>query len=443
MKRLSIDNGIAWLLLAILAGLVIHAPLSVWLVSHGAPVWVKAWKELLMVVVVATMITQAIRTHQYVDIFRRSRLLQLIAAYSVLHLVMLLYSGFNLATLAGLMIDLRFVAYFFLVYIFVSARPVYRAMFVRVGIAGAALVTGFALMQVLLPHDALKYLGYSQATIQPYILLDENPAYVRMNSTLRGPNPLGAYVMIVVLGVVSYGMKVGRSLRKSSSRHWLHVLLLVGGVVALLSSYSRSAWLGLIAGMSVLGYVWYQKTPLRTNQLIAIAVFVLSLGCIAYGLRDTDFYKNVILHDNPTTGAAVTSDVAHAESLAHGLRRMAAQPYGAGIGSTGSASLLGETPLIIENQYLMVAHEVGWLGVIVFISVWAMVLWQLWLLRTDWLARALCASGVGLVVVSMMWPVLADDPVSMIWWGLAAVALVPDIRKKGAKHGTTTHKKTA
>jgi uncharacterized membrane protein len=90
-----------------------------------------------------------------------------------------------------------------------------------------------------------------------------------------------------------------------------------------------------------------------------------------------------------------------------------------------------------------VAHEVGWLGLVLFMAIWVWVLWRLWKNRGHWLTNTMLASGVGLMAISFTWPVLVDDPVSMIWWGLAATALALQVTTKGKKRGTTTNKKAA
>ena len=71
----------------------------------------------------------------------------------------------------------------------------------------------------------------------------------------------------------------------------------------------------------------------------------------------------------------------------------------------------------------MVAHEVGWLGLLLFAGLFYAVLRLLWCHRSDWLALGVFASGIGLAVIGLMLPVWADDTVSIVWWGLAAVSL--------------------
>ena len=115
------------------------------------------------------------------------------------------------------------------------------------------------------------------------------------------------------------------------------------------------------------------------------------------------------------------------------------QPFGGGVGSTGSASLYGDKPLIIENQYLFVAHEAGWLGLALFIVLFVNVLVTSWRSRHDWSHLALLLSGIGLAVIGLMQPVWADDTVAMVWWGVAGVLY----GAKGSGYGKPTNKKTA
>ena len=135
--------------------------------------------------------------------------------------------------------------------------------------------------------------------------------------------------------------------------------------------------------------------------------------------------SNVILHENPTTGAEVSSNDGHVESLIFGVGRLVAQPLGAGIGSTGSASLYDddEGGVIIENQYLYIAHETGWLGLALFVAIFGLIMVRLWQARDDWLALGAFASGVGMALIGLLLPVWADDTVAIVWWALAATAL--------------------
>ena len=357
----------------------------------------------------------------------------------MLHIVLALpAANGGLAAIAGLMVDLRYIAYFVLAYVVTRYNPRYRAWLWHTAAIGAAVVLGFLLAQFVLPVDFLKHLGYNEATIAPYMLVDMNPAFVRYNSTLRGPNPLGAYAIIVVSIATAWWLIRAKKLR---DKRWLALpaFYAVIGTVAAWVSYSRSA---LAAAAGSIGLVAALRFGRRVSRRVWLAGIGIMLACIAglYLIRNTEFFHTVIIHDNPTTGARTTSNDDHAKSLSAGIARMMQQPLGAGVGTTGSAAIYGSMPYIIENQYVMVAHEIGWLGLVLFIAIYVLVLCGLWKQQRQWYVVGLWASGVGLALVGIVLPVWADDTVSIVWWGLAAAVCSKSY--KGETYGIS-HKKTA
>jgi hypothetical protein len=436
MNRTVLERCIAWLLLIVGGLIILHAPLTVWLVSQGAPVYVKAWKELLMALAAVLLLIHAVRLRA-LSRFRRDPILWVAGAYGLVNLIMAICLPTTPeATLAGLAINLRFVLYFVLVYVFLKLHPGWRDSFVRIGLLGAGVVVGFALLQLVLPADILKHLGYSDQTIAPYLTVDDNPAFIRENSTLRGPNPLGAYAGSVAVLAVAYMTSKWRELKRPQHR-FVVAGVLVASLVALWVSYSRSALIGTCVGIALV--VALRVVPhMRRIHWVTLGVGTLVLACAAWAVRDSSFVQNVVLHDNPTTGASIDSNGDHVNSLGQGWARMVAQPFGAGVGSTGSASLIGGEGFIIENQYLMIAHEVGWLGLGLFVWLYWCIMQALWRRRDSWLGLGVWASGLSLALIGFVLPVWADDVVSIVWWGLAALAIATI--KEG--YGTTTHKKT-
>jgi len=424
------------ILLVIFGGIVLHAPLTVALSTlwPDASLLVKSWKEILMGVALLIGCIILYRRKQW-DILR-SPIIYGITAFTALCLVLIpfFYTGFE-ATVAGILANLRFFLFFGLVYVALRLFPQYYGLFVNVFIAGAFVVIGFAVLQAtVLPHDILKYLGYSKATIAPFLTVDENMDYIRINSTLRGPNPLGVYAVIVLAVALSVLWRKPRQLAKKEA--WGLAFLVIGSVVALWASYSRSALLAAIVAVVLLAVVVFGK-KVSVWVWAGLAVLVVLVGVGAVVFRDTTFVSQVILHEDPNQGNNVNSNDGHAESLADGTARLLRQPFGAGIGSTGSASLLSDKGVIIENHYLFIAHETGWLGLALFIAITIMVLKALWKRRAQWFALAVFASGIGLAVASFVLPVWADDTVSIIWWGMAAIALAVPLAK------TTKPKKKA
>lgn len=429
-----IDKLFVGLLLVIFGGIVLHAPLSVGLgtLFPGAELLIKSWKEILMVA--ATILAVGLMTQKRRWGILNSPLILLIGVYALLHLILIpAFPTSSQATLAGLAIDLRYLLFFGLVYVAISLYPGIRKLFIGTFVGGALIVLSFALLQAtVLPNDILKHIGYNQTTIMPYLTVDENPEFVRINSTMRGPNPLGAYATIVLTLLIAFGL---RGHHRQFNRPMIWVALLgIGGIAALWASYSRSA---LIAAMVAIVVLLFATSGRRISKWawIGTGIVVVTLGGALFAARDTYVVSNVILHENDTTGALVSSNTGHIDSLSSGVERLVYQPLGAGVGSTGSASLFGDKPFILENQYLFIAHEVGWVGIVLFIMIFLRVLKILWQRRSDWLAIGLFASGIGLAIIGLFLPVWVDDTVSIIWWGLAAIVV-------GGVYGRTLDKKT-
>ena len=425
MKLAWLTSVYAIILLIIFGGIVVHAPLTVWLgtVFPDYSPLIKSWKEILMIP--AALLAGVLVTRQ--GLWRelsRDWLFRLIVAYALLHIVLaIILPQDTLAQLAGFAIDLRYMLFFGLVYVLIRLAPQWRKQIVYVGAIGAVVVVGFATLQLFLPKDTLSYIGYSKQTIAPYLTVDENPDFIRYSSTLRGPNPLGAYAGIV-LGMIT-ALLVRRKLPLQRKKVlWATGAITACSLVAVWINYSRSALVAaIVTVLIVLGVTMLRRMSRRAWLAVGV-VFVILAGSLA-AAWESNFVSNVILHENPTTGAEVSSNDGHVESLIFGVGRLVAQPLGAGIGSTGSASLYDddEGGVIIENQYLYIAHETGWLGLALFVAIFGLIMVRLWQARDDWLALGAFASGVGMALIGLLLPVWADDTVAIVWWALTATAL--------------------
>jgi len=187
-------------------------------------------------------------------------------------------------------------------------------------------------------------------------------------------------------------------------------------------SYSRSALIAAIVAISlIVSIALFKKLSIRKWLIAGLLGFIATVAIVSS--INSPFVSNILLHENPVEGNNINSNEGHLASLVDGVDRLAVQPFGAGIGSTGSASLMGEKSVIIENQYLFIAHEAGWLGLIIFMYTFMFIQVRLWKLRNNWLALGVFASGVGLFLIGIILPVWVDDTVSIIWWGLAGLAI--------------------
>lgn len=420
--------------LIVVFGLVVfHAPISVFFGQYISTDVVKSWKEIIMLLTVPFVIFLVYKEGLMSQI-TRNRLLQLIGFYALLHIALLLFfqtDAYQKA--AGLAIDLRYLLFFTLVFCIVVLWPKARSVFLKVGIVAAVISITFALLQAtLLPHDILKYIGYSDSTIAAYQTVDKNSDYIRVNGTFRGPNPLGAYSAVILSLLFAWAVT---HKKKAREHKWLLIGTGILAATVLWASYSRSAFLALFIGFATITLISF-KNKINLRNILIFITFVFMIVSSIVILRDSSLVQNVILHDNPTTGSFVDSNTAHVDSLDQGLERVILQPFGAGIGSTGSASLNSDNPLIIENQYLLIAHETGWFGLGLFLIIYILIMQRLYSYRRDWLALGVFASGIGLAVIGLLLPVWADDTVSLVWFGLAAIVLASHFKRDVKKNAT-------
>ncbi len=418
-----IDKLYIGIILFVFGGIVLHAPATIWLGSmipeQAEPI--KAWKEILTLAALIISIYLMFKRKK-LDILKKP-IVMFMVGYALMHILYVMFSDLKADTLvAGLMIDLRYIAFFLVVILASELYPALRRTMLKVGLAGALAVFVFALLQVfVLPIDVLSNIGYGKDTIVPYLTVDQNTNYIRINSTLRGPNPLGAYAA-VALTLLGSWLMVKRP-RLSKKAIGILGLTAFGALVALWFSYSRSALLAFSLAIAMLAT--YSYGHLVTKKIAAWGLSIIfALGLIfSISLSGSHFVANVFFHENPNDNNSINSNEGHIESLNTGLYRLAMQPFGAGVGTTGSPSLGGDKPFIVENQYLYIAHEVGWLGLGVFMAIFIMLMRSLWQRRQDWLALGLFFSGIGLFIIGLLLPVWVDDTVSIVWWGLSGLAI--------------------
>lgn len=438
MKPTRLERIYITLLLVIFIGVVVHAPLGVWLgtIFPDSTLLIKSWKEILMALLIPVACVIAARRNLW-PVFAKDWIFRLVVLYAVLHFLLLPLAWQGIVpAVAGLAIDLRYILFFGLVYVAVLATPNVRRSALIAVVSGAFIVVGFATLQLFLPPDILAHIGYSKDTIEPYLTVDKNPDYVRVNSTLRGPNPLGAYAGMV-LGLLAAAWAKG----------WLNIkdrrvcigagILGVCSLVALWISYSRSALVAGVAAVLIALLIAYYNRISRKVWIISSMLFFALVGGLLTA-RETPLISNVFFHENPSGGSVISSNDDHVASLQYGIGQLMREPLGSGIGSTGSASLFGDSPALVENQFLFVAHETGWLGLGLFIALFILIMKRLWQNRKDWLSLGVFASGISLSMIGLLLPVWTDDTVSIIWWGLAGIAIA------GGKHvRSKTKQKTA
>lgn len=332
------------------------------------------------------------------------------------------------AFLLGLLLNLRYLVFFLAVVILMRYSNWSRQRWLRIVLTSAIIVSAFAVLQyTVLPHDFLAHFGYSTATIEPFETINNNPDYIRVASTLRGANPLGAYMLVIITLLVA--------LRPWPQRKtaWSIVLALCLG--ALVFSFSRSAWLGtLVALLCVVILRLQTRRQWQQAGLVSLGIAILMVTAF-FAFQDNRFAQNALYHTDDNSTVAVSSNDQRSSALLAGARDVLHNPLGRGVGSAGPASVhnTAAPARLAENYYLQIGQELGWVGLLAYLAVSFAVGFQLWRQRRDPLALGLLAAFVGLFVVNMLSHAWADDTLAFIWWGLAGIAIGQGLWSKKAK----------
>ena len=401
--------------LLILVLMPFHALLSTWAgTSFGFYLYFKAWKELLLLVLAAITIGLLIKDRALAKKIFDRKINWLILAYCVVHvLTWIIFRPNTKAAVAGMMTNLRFLVFFGIAQVVYYYRPrdFGPERLVRYVLVPFALTIGFALLQILLlPKDFLRHFGYSNATIEPFLTIDQKPDLIRYASTGRGPNQYGAYMLLPVAMLVYVFFK--RKARRL-------ILVLLPTAAVLFYTHSRSAWLGMAATLVTLCVLQLNRRQLKQVALYSLP-FIAIVGVVFYGMRDTYLVQNTLFHTDENSTAAHSSNYEHWANAANAAKDAATHPIGQGPGSAGPASFYNvKGGKIAENYYIQIAQEVGILGLALFVAINVLLIKQLFPYRRHFWPAVLLASFTGVAVVNIFLHGWADDTLGLVWWGVA------------------------
>lgn len=201
----------------------------------------------------------------------------------------------------------------------------------------------------------------------------------RIYGTFGHPNVLGFY-MVLVLGAVLTKYLAGSLRHKSLVYPWV----LAGGLLALMFTYGRGAWIGLGIVLVTFGLMEYRKVLTYTVVgLIAVAMLWQGLNLVTAQLF------NIYLTDIPVVSRLTTRND-EADSINWRLEvlntmtpKVVAQPLlGYGIGNFVTLRNQGDIGLFEDpeahNDYLRLAVEIGLVGLGLYL------VWILHLFRRAW-----------------------------------------------------------
>lgn len=430
-KKYIPENILKIGILTILVLLPFHAFFTTWFGSNfGYFDVVRLWKEAILLALTMASFWLLARDKKNLRSFADSKIVRAAFVYLMFLVVMTIWGlvdgnvGIE-ASAYGLAINARYLVFMLICMVFVSNSK-YRVNINKIVLVPALVVVVFGLLQLLLPPDFLKHFGYGKDTIVAYQTVDNKPEIVRLQSTLRGPNPLGAYLVVVSLLLIS---KYRKSIR-----------YIVPATLALLlvfyNTYSRSAWIGLAVALVAYLLLIIKKEYRKKVVSISFVVAITSVSTILL-LRNNDFIQNTVFHTNEKSTSSISSNEARFNSINNSINSIKRNPIGEGVGVAGPASLRNNKRAsnITENYFLQLGIEVGIVGLGLFLAVLFLVAVSLKSMNGRGYSYELLALLLGLAVVNMVSHAWADDTLAYIFFGLVGLNL-------GLKNSTKSENKS-
>jgi len=425
-------------LLTIMVLMPFHALLSTWAGSNlGDLLWWRAWKEILLTLLTIVGLYYFVKDKKLRTALLSRTVNKVILFYGFWHVFIVFISVKDTdAVSQGLAINLRFLVAFVLMQIVVFYRPISRSMLSKLVVIPSVGVIAFGLLQILaLPKEFLGWFGYNKkTTIPPYFMIDQQADSLRYASTISGPNTLGAYLLLPVMLVVG-SWKLVANKTKMFSTQLFTICYILAAMIVLYSSHSRSAWVALVVSL-VLYLVLKLPSKFRAALILVSLVGLMLSASAVYTYRDSQFVQDVILHDDPTEGGEVSSNLGHVEALKEGSADVVSRPLlGCGVGCAGPASVRHEGGVkISESYYLQVAQETGLVGLVAFLAIIFLTAKELYKKREDDMALIMLSTLIGLSVANLLLHTWADDTLAYIWWLAVSIVIYSGYKKEPAKN---------
>jgi putative inorganic carbon (HCO3(-)) transporter len=248
-------------------------------------------------------------------------------------------------------------------------------------------------------------------------------------STLRDPNSLGAYLLIIGSLLAATWLNLKKKAKPVLFGSYAILL-----VLCLFFTFSRSGWLSAVITSILFVWLWLSKGKTKAVlQKINKTYILVGFGVVAgliIGLAaswNSYFVQNVIFHADEATILEDPNEL-RLRFLNESIQEVLDEPLGTGPGSVGVVSSKNNlsTGRLTENYYLQIAGEVGIIGLLLFVAIALLVLAKLYgtykTLKPDSIiAAALIASFIGISFSGLLNHIWINETVAYVWWGLAGL----------------------
>jgi hypothetical protein len=126
---------------------------------------------------------------------------------------------------------------------------------------------------------------------------------------------------------------------KAKKKQWFWTIFGAGALLALVFSYSRSAWIGALISFIFLGCTSLAYSQFKKIILPVIVGLLIVGGTLAFFHRHNATFENLFFHTQNNSAVKTTSDQGHLKAFKDGVRDLVNAPLGQGVGTAGPASV--------------------------------------------------------------------------------------------------------
>lgn len=381
---------------------------------------IRLFKEVILFGVLAGLIYQWIKNRQNRNLRFQ---FQISDFFIALYLLVLLGSVFVHESnfreaLFGIRYDFFFLLYYFIFRLFFYFYHNKVQVLIRIIFWTSLPVFILGILQFfVLPYDFLVQFGYAKTALPQFNTEGVIPAFqllgnsnlVRVQSFFSGPNQLAAYSLVIIF------LALANVLRKK--RDFLAYFVAILGILTLILTFSRSAIIGFVIGILILSFINIRRHPIFGGIVLGSILAILLLG----GLLFREQLYEIIIRPS--------SSGWHLTYFRDTYTLFLENPFGIGLAKVGPASQWTNQAMVSESFYLQIALEVGFLGLIIFLSFMILLIWELTHQKTQIAYAAICLI-IAILIASLFLHTLADGVLAIYFGFILALSKIPHKHKK-------------
>lgn len=434
-----LEKSAIYIFLILLAYMPFHVFLSTWIgVTFGILDVLKALKDVVLLVGVFLSVIVLVNEKNISHIFK-NKIVILISIFILLNTTyFFIFDNYVESEILSLVYGVRFLLFFVYGYLITQFKGFDKDEFIKkvkkIVIYSGIIVAFVGISQVMyLPDNLYDSFGYSDKAGTPAnYYIGDSKQDERAFSTLKDPNSLGSYMIIIILILIA---EVTKKKSRILSKKVLYSFIVIS-TLCLTLTYSRSAALGLLVAVGIYFYFDKSLNP-KIKKFAGIAVLTTSVLCILAVLifRNSYFIQTVVFHIDETTVSENTSNSIRSNAIKESIERIQEKPLGEGLGTAGPSALKNTEQKVglTENHYLQVAVELGIIGLSIFIAITVLLAIKLYKIKDDNLSLAVLASFMGLIITNNLVHIWSNEAVAYTWWGIAGIVIYSSLVKRSYK----------